>query len=266
MRPGAKTIAVFVAGLLSLGAADSRAVGPFKDVSDLSDFIRAPRDHGLSGSITRADSQGRGASIFTLAGFYPLRTSFLMQLECSYVALADDEVVLQDLGDVFLRLKARVWGGNQSALALISNVRLGTGTPTLFPYSTASTDVELGISFVDSLGRDAAGDPRFFSYWAMASGTYVFRVNDRLEADELHGNCVSAGGGVLAGLTRRLGVEAGGLGLAFDSGALREIYYARISAALSPATRLHVIVQGERGDWQDRAVDASAEIGLIVLY
>jgi hypothetical protein len=104
------------------------------------------------------------------------------------------------------------------------------------------------------------------SYWITVTGTYVVRLNDRLEEEELHGNHVLVGGGVVVGISRRFGVEAGGVGLAFDTGAVREVYFARLTAALSPATNLQVSVQGEGGDWEDRAVDASAAVGLTVVY
>jgi hypothetical protein len=258
---------VFVAGLLSFSAPASRAVGPFMNVADMSEFIRTRADARLTGSITRADSRGRGASTFDFAAFFPLRSSFLLKLEISYIALAADDRVIGDFGDAILRVKAHAWTGDRSTLALISSVRFGTGSPGLFPYSTASTDVEIGAAFVDSLGSGgAANQSRLLSYWITATGTYVVRLNDRLEEEELHGDHVLVGGGVVVGISRRFGVEVGGVGLAFDTGAVREVYFARLTAALSPATNLQVSVQGEGGDWEDRAVDASAAVGLTVVY
>lgn len=236
----------------------------------MSDFVTAPRVPGLSGSITRAESRGLGASVFNLAGFFPIRSAFFMQLETCYATLETDDDIEEGFGDVLLSMRARAWTGRRKALYITSCVRFGTGAPAYFPYATASTDAEFGLAFTDSLGfGDDPGAPqpsRYLAYWVTGGGNYVIRLNDRLEEDELHGSSLSGGGGVVLGLLRRLSVEAGGLGIVFDSGAVREVYFSRVTVYLSPVAHLHFAVQGERGDWRERAVDASAQIGLTVRY
>ena len=270
LRPGARGISALVAGFLSFAALPAFSVGPYTDVSATSAFIRAPHEPGLIGSITRANSQGEGASLFDIAGFFPVRSSFLIQLETSYITLARGDEVIEGFGDALLWLKARTWTGDRKALFLESCVRFGVGSTQYFPYSTASTDVEALVAFVDSLGFDGdEGTPppsRFLSYWIAAGGTLVLRLNDRLEAEGLHDDHASVGGGILVTFSRRFEIEIGGRGLFFGSGAAREIYFSQITAALSPATDLLVTVQGERGDWQERAIDASAGVGLTVRY
>lgn len=259
-----------MAGFLSLCAAPSFSAGPFTDVARVSDFVTAHRVPGVSGSITRADAGGLGASVFNLAGFFPVRSVFLMQLETCYATLETADGIAEGFGDVLLSMRARAWAGRRKALSITSCVRFGTGASAYFPYATASTDVEAGLAFCDSLGfgDDASAPPpkRYLSYWIAGSGTYVLRLNDLLEEQELHGNNLSGGGGVVLGLSRAVSVEAGGMGLVFDSGAVREIYFSRLTVYFSPGADVHLAVQGERGDWRERAVDASAQIGLTVRY
>jgi len=236
----------------------------------VSAFIRAPLEQGLAGSITRADLQRQGASVFNLEAQIHVRSSFLIQPEIPYVTIARDNEVEDGFGDVIVRAKARAWTGDRKCLSIFSSLRLGSGSASLFPYSTASTDMEAGVAFVDSVGSRGDGralEPlRSLSYWAAASGVYVARLNDRLEEEELHGHYAAAGGGVIAALTRKLEIEAGGLGLFFNTGAVREVYFSTMTAALSPAMNLYLTVQGERGDWRERAGDASATLGLAVRY
>jgi hypothetical protein len=268
--PGARKPFILAAGLLSLAASPVFSVGPFVDASRVSAFVRAPLERGLDGSITRANSQGQAASFFVLAAPIRVRSAFLIQLEISYISIAFEEEVEDGFGDAILRAKARAWTGHRKTLSFVSSLRFGSGSATLFPYSTASTDLEAGVAFVDSVGASDGGDAlqplRSLSYWVAASGVYVFRLSDRLEEAGLHGRHATAGGGVLVALTRKIDLEVGGLGLFFQSGAVREVYFSTLTAALSPVTNLYVTVQGERGDWRERAVDASATLGLAVSY
>lgn len=259
-----------MAGFLSLSVSPASSVGPFTDVSHVSEFVTAPRGPGVTGSITRAESRGLGASVFNLAGFFPLRSSFFVQLETSFITVENKNGVVEGFGDVLFMSKAPVWRGRRKAVLFTSCIRLGTGGTAYFPYSTASTDAGIGLAFADSLGfADDASAPRpsrYLTYWITAGGTYVLRLNDRLEENELHGHHFSGGGGVVIGVSRRFDVAAGALGLVFDSGAVREVYFSGITAYLSPAAGFHVTVQGERGDWRERAVDASVQAGLTVRY
>jgi hypothetical protein len=267
--PGARKPFILAAGLLSFAAPPVLAVGPFVDASRVSAFVGAPLGRGLDGSITRADSQGQGASFFLLAAQIRVRSAFLIQPEISYITLALDDEVEDGFGDLILRAKARAWTGHRKTLSIVSSLRLGSGSASLFPYSTASTDVEAGVAFVDSVGAsggDALQPLRSLSYRVTASGVYVIRLDDRLEEAGLHDRYATAGGGVLVALTRKVELEVGGLGLVFHSGAVREVYFSKLTAALSPETHLYLTVQGERGDWRERAVDASATLGLAVSY
>jgi hypothetical protein len=240
------------------------------DVARVSAFVRAPLEPGLAGSITRANSQGEAASFFVLGAFVPIRSAFLIQTEIPYITVALKDEVEDGFGDAVLRAKARGWAGHRKALLFASSLRFGSGSAALFPYSTASTDLEAGAAFVDTVGTsdgERALQPlRSLSYWIVASGVYIIRIDDRLKEAGLHGHHATAGGGVLVALTRKIEVEVGGLALFFRSGAAREVYFSKLTATLSPATDLLVTIQGERGDWRERAVDASATVGLAVRY
>jgi hypothetical protein len=246
------------------------SIGPFKDVSRTSAYLRAPRHGGLTGSITRANSQGEGASFFWLAGQVPLRSNFLIQVDGLYASVGRGDDIEDGFGDVTVSARARVWKGSGKKFLLNGAVRLGSGTINLFPYSTASTDIEVGAAFIDSVGaRSGTGrlEPlKSISWWVNLTGAYIVRLNDNLEESGLHEDHVDFGGGIIYPLTHRIEVEAGAMGLFFKSGAVRQIYYGQFLGRFSPSIDLFVTAQAERGDWRDRAVDASVAIGLKVIF
>lgn len=261
---------ILVAGLLCFATPPAHSVGPFTDVPRLSAFLRSPHESSFDGSITRADAQKTGASLFTLAADFPVRSAFLMRLDIPYVTLAFDDKVEAGFGDALLRMKARLWRGGRRSFLATSSLRVGSGSTSLFPFSTGSTDIEAGLVFVDSIGvgegEKVLKPLRSFSYWVLGGGVYPIRVSDTLEEADLHGRYATVAGGVLAALTRRIEIEAGGMGLFFASGAVREIYFSRLSLGLSDLSRVSLSVQMESGDPQDRAADASAGINLTVMY
>jgi len=268
--PGTRRTLVLTAGLLCFGAVGAFAVGPFIDVSRLSAFARSARVSSLDGSITRASAPGAQASMFSLAASFPVRAAFLLQLEFPFETVGYDEGTEDGFGDALFRLRARLWQGSRNSLLLNTTVRMGSGSASLFPFASGSTDIELALAWVDSVGvgegERALAPLRSFSYWITGGGSYPLRVNDTLEEAGLYDRCLEAGGGVIAALTRRIEVEAGGLGLFFAEGPVREIYFTRLTYSLTEQSRVSLVVQGERGDEADRAFDASAGIGLAVLY
>ena len=261
---------ILVAGLLCFATATAHSVGPFIDVPRLSAFLRSPHESSLDGSITRADAEETNASLFVLAADFPVRSTFLIQVDVPYVTLAYGDKVEDGFGDALLRMKARLWRGGRRSILVTSSLRVGSGSTSLFPFSTGSTDIEVGLVFVDSIGvgegEKALRPLRSISYWVMGGGDYPIRVNDTLEEADLYPRFATVGGGVLAALTRRIEIEAGGLGLFFATGAAREIYFSRVSLGLSDVSRISLNVQMERGDREDRAANASAGINLTVMY
>jgi hypothetical protein len=246
------------------------AVGPFVDVSRFSAFLRSAHEHSVDGSITRADAPGAPASIFSVAASFPVRSAFLLQVEFPFVTVGYDEEVEDGFGDALFRLKSRLWRGSHKSLALDTSVRMGSGSVTLFPYASGSTDIEIALAFVDSIGigegATALEPLRSFSYWIVAGGNYPLRVDDTIEEAGLYDRCLEVGGGVVAALAKKLEIEAGGLGLVFAEGPVREVYFSRLTWGLTESSRISVVVQGERGDREDRAFDASAGIDLTVTY
>jgi hypothetical protein len=268
--PGTRRTLVLTAGLLCFAARGSLAVGPFVDVSRFSAYLRSAPAPSLDGAITRASASESQASMFSLAANFPVRSVFLLQLEFPFVTVGFDEGTEDGFGDALLRIKSRLWRGSRKTLSLNTSVRMGSGSVSLFPFASGSTDVEIGLAFVDSVGvgdgANALEPLRSLSYWITAGGNYPLRVNDSIEEAGLYDRCLEAGGGVIAALVRSIEIEAGGLGLVFAEGPVREIYFSRLTYALTDASRISVVVQGERGDENDRAFDASAGIDLTVSY
>jgi hypothetical protein len=236
----------------------------------MSAFLRSAPAASVAGSITRASASGSQASIFSLAASFPVRSAFLLQLEFPFVSVGFDEGTEDGFGDALFRLRSRLWRGSGKTLCFNASVRMGSGSVLLFPYASGSTDIAMELAFVDSVGAGAGAgalEPlHSFSYWVAAGVDYPLRVNDSLENAGLYDRCLEVGGGVLGALARSVEIEAGGLGLVFAEGPVREIYFSRLTYALTGASRISVVVQGERGDESDRAFDASAGIDLTVMY
>jgi hypothetical protein len=268
--PGAAKAIIVAAGLLSFAAPGARGTGPIADAADRASFARAPYRRALDASIMRSDGRGQAASVFSLAAALRVRSSFLIEGEIPYITIASGGRMEDGFGDFLINAKARGWHGDRRALQFAGGLRLGAGALALFPYATASTDAEAGLSFVDSLiaGGDGEARPsmKSLSYWISTSFVYVLRVNDGLEEAELHGHHAIAGGGVLAALTPAFEIEAGGIGFFFETGATRQVCFTRLSYKLGEAIRIHATVQGEIGDSGDRAADASAAAGVAVAY
>ncbi len=267
--PGVRNRFLLAAGLLSLiTASPAYAIGPFEDVARLSTFLRSPQRGTISSSITRANAQGEASSFFWLAGQVPVRSNFFLQVDVPYISVARGEDIEDGFGDINVLARVRAWEGNRKRLFLMGTFRLGSGSASLFPYSTASSDVEIGLAFVDSVGTVSGMgglEPlRSISYWMNLSASYIVRLNDRLDEAELHGDHLDFGGGVIYPLTHRIEIEAGGMGLFFKSGAVREIYYGQVVGRFSPSIDLFLTIQAERGKWQDRAIDGSVSIGMLV--
>jgi hypothetical protein len=259
-----------LAGLLLFTARGALAVGPFVDVGRMSAFLRSPQRTSVSGSITRADGRGVEGSVFVLSADFPLQSAFLFQLEFPYLSAAYDKEVDDGFGDATFGLRARAWKGERKTFLVTGALKTGSGTSTLFPFSTGSIDVEAGLAFVDSVGVDSSAtalEPlRSFSYWIAAAGVYPLRVEDSLRDSGLHTRYARAGGGALVALTRRIELEAGGMALFFPEGAVRPIYFSRLSFAFSEVSRISLVVQRETGDELDRAVNGSVGFDLTVMY
>ncbi len=260
---------IVATGLLSFAAPPAFSTGSFEDASARAAWLRAPHRRALDGSITRSDGTGQAASFFTLRATVPVRSAFLIRVEVPYITLAAGDIIRDGFGDVVLRANARAWTGNRKTFQFTGACRFGSGTSELFPYSTASIDTEVGAAYIDSLGTvDERGlSPlKSLSYWISASYVYVMRLDDRLKETELHGQHAIAGGGLLTALSRSLELEAGGLGLFFESGATREICFTRVSWAVSAAAQVYAAAQVETGESSERASDASVSVGLVVVF
>lgn len=263
-------MALLAAGLLSFLPSSALAMGPYIDAARVSGFIRAPQSSAAVGLINHSEAEDQSASYFWLAGDIPIKTKFLLQLEIPYIDLAFEDELRDGFGDVRLRAKSRAWSWPGASIYLLGGISFGSGTADLFPYSTQSTDWEVGAALVDTLGAwDESGNPKplsSLSFWVNVSVVYVTRLSDRLKSPDLHENYATLGGGLAYPLSRRFSVEVGGLGLRFRSGVTREIYYAQLTLRSLRSTQLFTTAQGERAAREERASDYSAVIGMSVRF
>jgi hypothetical protein len=264
-------LSLLAIGLLSfVDVTPAPAVGPYVDAARISAFVRAPQRPAVIGLVNHSEAAYHGASYFWLAGDIPIKSKFLLQLEIPYIDLAYDEELRDGFGDIRLRAKSRAWTWTGAAVFLLGGIGFGSGTADLFPYSTQSTDWEVGVAFVDTLGaRDDNGLPTpltSLTFWVSTSAVYVTRLPERLKDTDLHDNYATLSGGLVYPLSRWFDIEAGGLGLRNRSGVTREIYYSQLMYHHTRATMLFATVQGERADWRERASEYSVVIGMSVNF
>jgi hypothetical protein len=244
--------------LTTLLTKPAESSGVHEDFGRFFSFLTREADYSLDGGFTRTDAVDHEASIFTLAGTLPYRTFLLVNPEISYVSRFEAGTLSNTFGDARVRLRARVWAPGRGAFYVVPGFRVGTGSPEIFPYATASFDVELGVGYVYTSS--------VFGWWLYAGGVYPTRVDDVLKDGDAYGNYATASAGVMLLATNRIVLEGGLVVLAPASGAVREIYTANVDLNYSPLTTFYALFQAEAGDRARRAIDFAIGAGVRVNF
>lgn len=213
----------------------------------------------MESQAVRADAPSHDASLYTLGVQVPLKSRLLLRGELSYVSLTAPNDSEDGFSDARLRVRTQVATGNQRALFLVGAFRAGSGSAELFPYSTASVDVEGGVAAIDTLSSTTA-------LWIYAAGTHPTRVRDKLKQADLYPSFMTVAGGVVFSPLERLDVEGGVLAYLFRGDTPRELYFVDADLRYSDATAFYVSFQAEGGDESRRAVDFAAVVGIRIHY
>jgi len=132
-------------------------------------------------------------------------------------------------------------------LHALGGLRVGTGSRGLYPYSSQSFDIELGVGYVDSLD--------ILHVWGAIEGVAVKREPTGLDESDRHENFARANGGIAlpfgSALQLRLGVSA----LVFRSGGAREVYFSQLQYRYSPSLEIRVSTHAEAGEPEERISD-----------
>jgi hypothetical protein len=234
------------------------AAGVYVDVAGDVLFLTATQENALTGRIIRSNGGEVNASLYVLDAAFKVKSYALVELDIPFVTLITPTEVTTGISDVSLRARARLYHSPRRIVHLISALRTGNGTTTLYPFSSQSIDLEVGIGYVDSL--------QLFNVWATAAGAYVTREPESLPEDDLHGSYARFSAGLGLPFDNGLGVAFGMTGLVYERGRSREIYIAAIDYRRSQWLMLVMSAHAEGGDREERVGDTSLSIGVRVYY
>jgi hypothetical protein len=234
------------------------AAGVYVDVAGDVAFLTAPRYYTLAGRLVRSNGADADASIYILNAAFPVRSWALVELDLPFVTVALPSTVETGLGDLSIRARAELYNKSERAVRLLSGLRTGTGTSRVYPYSSESIDLEVGIGYVDSL--------EMFHIWASGTGAYVSKAPEDLPEDELHGNLARLGLGLHIPVVTSLNVGVGVTALFYEAGRSREIYLCNIDFRRSDWLVLGFAAHVEGGDAEERVGDTAFIGGLRIYY
>ena len=236
------------------------STGIYWDLSRTAYFVIAPPVFSLEGRASRVEAPNNEATVYTVASFMPLRT-FLFQLEIPYISVVTQEAIQNEFGDPVFRLRVRLVRGDERALHLLGGIRLGSlpfleSNEQLFPYSTGSLDLSLGLAFVDTVGA--------VPWWISATGTMPTRVDTAIA--DTYTRSSSVAGGAMGPLTDGVRLMIGAL-VTFQSGqTTRFAYYADLNWSYSATTGFYTFGQAESGSEDTRTIDYSVGIGTRITF
>lgn len=234
------------------------AVGVYQDAADHAAFLIVPHKRAISSNITRTNDNDEDASVFTIAASYPLRSYLLVSLEQTYITLSRSTDIRNGFGDLRLRARARLFNRGGRAVRLAGIFRTGSGTRRLFPYSSQSVDLGLGLSYVDTLET--------VHVWGELGGALVYRAPENLIDADVHEDFGHVSAGTILPVTAKLNLSVGFTALVFRSGGARELYYSSVEYGHSDATRFIFAVHAEAGKEEERISDLSLSAGIRIFY
>jgi hypothetical protein len=233
------------------------ALGVYEDFFDRSVFLSAPMAQSLTASIARTERNDDDASCFFLGADYDLFGFLLLRAELTYGLLSTESKTEDGFGDLLFRGRATVLDRSSFHLYLTGLMRTGSGSNAIFPYSSGSIDVGAGMGFVDSLS--------VLTLWGEATGTTVGNKPGGISND-LNGNYSTIGFGIILPLAAGTALHCGGSGYLSWKGAARDVYFAGLEYAHSPAMHFFLSLQAEGGKSEERVFDFGLRSGVRLFY
>lgn len=234
------------------------AAGVYVDVAGDVAFLTVPRSYALAGRIARSNGTDTDASIYILNAAFPVRSWALVELDIPFVTVAEPTKVETGLGDLSIRARADLYTKSERAVRLLSGLRTGTGTSRVYPYSSESIDLEVGVGYVDTL--------EMFQIWASGGGAFVSKAPEDLAEDELHGDYGRLGVGLHIPVASGLNVGIGVTTLFYEAGRSREVYLGNLDFRRSEWLVLGFAAHIEGGDNEERVGDTAFVGGLRIYY
>jgi len=136
----------------------------------------------------------------------------------------------------------------RNRILVTSSLRVGSVRPRI-SFSTGSTDIEVGLVFVDPIGvgegEKALRPLRSISYWVMGGGDYPIRVNDTLEEADLYPVLRRLGVGS-SRLSRAGSNRSGGRVFSCHGGGARNLF-SRVRSGSRTCQRISLNVRWKEG-------------------
>jgi len=245
--------AVILAAMLVPAEADS--AGVYENAATESAFLLAPQQVVLRASV-EISRDSLDAAIYRVYAAFPVRNTFLVALEQPLVSVSGPSDVDASLGDLMMRVRARV-AGHTRVLWATGMLSAGTGEMRLFPYSSESVDIGLGVAATDSIGA--------LDVYAAAGYVWAQRIPDELK--QQHDNYARFSGGANLRLGANAAVRAGFLTEQYASlDARRDLFYAGAGWRWTDALRFFLEGQIETGPVGERVSDWAAASGVAVHF
>ncbi len=235
------------------------AAGVYENAATESALLVAPARVTVRATLEMGAGQGLDATMFRIIGAFPARAWFLFWVEMPLVAVSSSDGTESGPGDLLLRGRARVFGSDGRALALLATVGTGTGNQRFFPYSSQTLDIGVSVGYVDSLG---AVQP-----FVVAGYEWVHRVEEAIYTDDtMPANHLRLTGGVDLDIGDRTDLRGGVMQHWYSTSAERTLAFAGAGFDWKPALRLVTDGQLELGPESQRVGDWSLTAGLAVRF
>lgn len=234
------------------------AAGVYIDASGDVLFLTAPRAYALAGRVARSNGTESDASLYILDAAFPVRSWGLVELDIPFISIVEPSTVETGLGDLSIRARADLYVRDGRAFRLISALRTGTGTARVFPYSSQSIDLEVGIGYVDTL--------EMFHIRASGGGAYVSKEPTDVPEHQLHGHYGRFGLGLHLPFEFGFNVGVGLSAIFYEAGRSREIYLGTVEYRHSEWLVLVFAAHTEGGDSEERVGDTAVTGGLRIYY
>ena len=237
----------------------THAAGVYVDAAGVVAFFTAPQSKALAGRIARSNGEAADASLYILDARFPVKSSGLVEINIPVISFLDTSEVVTGFGDLTIRGRVRLYHSPSRILHAIAALRTGTGTTRVWPYSSRSVDLELGLAYVDTFS--------VLQLWASGSGAYVAKEPEDVPENELHGHFGRVGLGLnLPFAGEALNVGLGVMTAFFESGRSRELLFTTFDYYRSQWLTFNLFAHVEGGDRDERVSEYAVGGGFRIFY
>jgi len=257
--PRVRTIAVtliLLSGVLNTSPEKARATGLFADAVADAGFLCARNESAARARLIVVEAERTDGSLVVFNASFMVRRFLLLDLEQPFVtASVGGESVESDFGDTRIRARFRLFGRSGKQLSLLFNVGTGTGSSSVFPFSSESLEVAASIGWVDSLGA--------FSYWGLVGAETVRRRPAELDGDPEIADFSRVNVGA-AWQIRAFSLRAGVSVLRFSQTTVRDLAFGELAWDYRTHFRFYSALQIEGGRSDERISNGSIHLGMSV--